>query len=185
MRRAVAVAAGLASLVACRAAYAEADAAPAARSADPDAGVHARFVAAGSYARLLHLGFVGYSGTLGVGGRVARGLDLFVSASYGRARTANGLGLYEAGGDVGLAHAVGPLSFGASLGFVSLEIPRVSEPASSIKRAGLGLQGWVGVDLWRPRDDRGQVLFLALRPETDWVGPQVLVRVTAGVGFRL
>ncbi len=145
-------------------------------------GIGVRAVGSAGASRLLNLSFTGWSGAVAVGGEARRGVEVYVGLSYGQARTSNGLGLYESTLDVTITAALRPVHLGLGGGFVYMQIPRISED-SSITRGGVGIHGWASVDLVRPTPR--QALFIALRPEADWVRPQQLLRVTLGLGYRL
>jgi hypothetical protein len=146
-------------------------------------GLGVRGAASGAVTSLLGLAFTGWSGAVGLGGQVTNDAEVYVGVSYGQARTGNGLGIRETTLDATATAIVAPVHLGLGAGFMYMQIPRISEPNTSIERVGIGLHGWASVDLLRPT--RRQALFIALRPDADWVVPQLLLRVTLGLGYRL
>ena len=146
-------------------------------------GFGVRAAASGAVTSLLGLAFTGWSGAVALGGEVTNNAEVYVGVSYGQARTGNGLGIRETTLDATVAALVAPVHLGFGAGFMYMQIPRISEPNTSIERVGIGLHGWASVDLLRPT--RRQALFVALQPDADWVMPQVLLRVTLGLGYRL
>jgi hypothetical protein len=160
-------------------ATAEPSAAPPKKELD---GLGVRVAASDAVTSLLGLAFTGWNGAVGLGGQLSRDAEVYVGVSYGQARTGNGLGIREGTLDATVAALVAPVHLGLGAGFMYMQIPRISEPGTSIDRVGIGLHGWASVDLLRPT--RRQALFIALRPDADWVVPKLLMRVTLGLGYR-